>query len=232
MNGVEVLLPLMGGRLPMPTTGRWNGRARRQRSFFGVSLLGPLLSSSGLVADAVPGLGPGGPPFGHGPKAERRPKGLRSGCPGLDSNQHSLSATRPSSVRVYQFHHLGIGPPLQEPWRSRGGKYRSAGESVRKQCQVVLADGLDPAGAGPFPSAKRHASGSAPSGPGTRRARRSSMAGRHRGRCRNGRVDRDRIFLGRVRCSRGYAVPCGSALAYGSGDDANLSQHGSGDNTH
>jgi hypothetical protein len=28
-------------------------------------------------------------------------------CPGLDSNQHSLSATRPSSVRVYQFHHLG-----------------------------------------------------------------------------------------------------------------------------
>ena len=33
-------------------------------------------------------------------------------CPGLDSNQHSLSATRPSSVRVYQFHHLGKGAQI------------------------------------------------------------------------------------------------------------------------
>ena len=42
---------------------------------------------------------------------EKAPTASRQGfitkCPGLDSNQHSLSATRPSSVRVYQFHHLG-----------------------------------------------------------------------------------------------------------------------------
>ena len=39
-------------------------------------------------------------------------QGLIIKCPGLDSNQHSLSATRPSSVRVYQFHHLGKGPQI------------------------------------------------------------------------------------------------------------------------
>lgn len=33
-------------------------------------------------------------------------------CPGLDSNQHSLSATTPSKWRVYQFHHLGKGPQI------------------------------------------------------------------------------------------------------------------------
>ena len=29
-------------------------------------------------------------------------------CPGLDSNQHTLASTSPSSWRVYQFHHLGM----------------------------------------------------------------------------------------------------------------------------
>jgi len=29
-------------------------------------------------------------------------------CPGEDSNFHGIAPTRPSSVRVYQFHHLGI----------------------------------------------------------------------------------------------------------------------------
>gem|GEM_PF-3581074 len=30
-------------------------------------------------------------------------------CPGEDSNLHRIAPTRPSSVRVYQFRHLGIG---------------------------------------------------------------------------------------------------------------------------
>lgn len=72
-------------------------------------------------------------------------------CPGLDSNQHSLSATRPSSVRVYQFHHLGIGPPSHAFWRSRGGKYRSARESVRNSCIVFIPDGRNSSRTGPFP---------------------------------------------------------------------------------
>ncbi len=29
-------------------------------------------------------------------------------CPGLDSNQHGLAATDPSSQRVYQFRHQGL----------------------------------------------------------------------------------------------------------------------------
>jgi hypothetical protein len=34
---------------------------------------------------------------------------INRNCPGLDSNQHSLSGTSPSSWRVCQFRHLGLG---------------------------------------------------------------------------------------------------------------------------
>ena len=153
-------------------------------------------------------------------------------CPGLDSNQHSLSATRPSSVRVYQFHHLGIGPPSHGLWRSRGGKYRSARESVRKHCPVSLVDALDSAGAGPFRYAKRRASSSFPGEPCTRRARRPCLGDRALGRYRSVQAARRRILRGRVPCSRGCSVPCGSALLWVSGGNANLFRTGSRDNTH
>ncbi len=42
-------------------------------------------------------------------KIKRPQKNLRPLCPEQDSNLHTLASTSPSSWRVYQFHHLGIG---------------------------------------------------------------------------------------------------------------------------
>ena len=38
---------------------------------------------------------------------EQRTASVFTWCPGEDSNFHRIAPTRPSSVRVYQFRHLG-----------------------------------------------------------------------------------------------------------------------------
>src|SRR5262249_1888434 len=50
-----------------------------------------------------------------------------SWCPGLDSNQHPIAGTRPSTWRVYQFHHLGRRAPEFIGARSRRFNYGFAG---------------------------------------------------------------------------------------------------------
>ena len=49
-------------------------------------------------------------PLGYGaPSHLEGPVRMRRWCRGGDSNSHSLAATAPSTLRVYQFRHLGAG---------------------------------------------------------------------------------------------------------------------------
>ena len=70
-------------------------------------------------------------------------------CPGLDSNQHGFYSTRPSSVRVYQFHHPGRvrARRRKEQWSvGDPGRARTYDPLVKSQLLCQLSYGAKPDG--------------------------------------------------------------------------------------